>query len=89
MAGRLRFPAIHGFAGAELGLLLQELERQRLAGGKLCYPRAKVRALRFSAAAVSAFPAVVRTTAFDDARGSGWKRHEQFTIRRAQNIFCN
>jgi hypothetical protein len=38
---------------------------------------------------VSAFPAVVRTTAFDDARDSGWKRHEQFTIRRAQDIFCN
>ena len=26
---------------------------------------------------------------FDDAKGSGWKRHEQFAIRHDQDIFCN
>ena len=36
------------FADAHRGLLLPGLERQALAGGKLSYPRAKVRSLRFS-----------------------------------------
>jgi hypothetical protein len=29
------------------------------------------------------------TTAFDDGKGSGWKRHEQFAIRRDQDVFGN
>jgi hypothetical protein len=38
---------------------------------------------------VSAFPGCRSNDAFDDASGSGWKRHKQFTIRRAQDIFCD